>query len=109
MGIFGDDSKTVWFKAFTIAGYYANLGASCPVCGGCVRYGLAPGQSTFEHCGRKEKAPTEIRDLDCKSLRRGLPDLPRGYTLVDTWENDDWERDSNAKSFNPEAMDVPWV
>jgi hypothetical protein len=108
MSIFGNDSKTIFWKAFAISGQPAGLGASCPVCGGFVRYGLYA-DSTFEHCGSREKVPTNWSDLPCKSLRRGMPELPKGYLMVDTWENDDWERDSDAKSFNPEAMDVPWI
>ena len=112
MSFFGNDSKTVFYRAFTISGHEAGLGADCPICGGRVRYGLVSGQTTFEHCGKKELAPTDIRDLDCRSLKRGLPMLPKSYQLLEcfsTLENNDWERDSDAASFNPERMEIPWT
>ena len=107
LNIFGSASQTVFWRAFTISGMPAGLGADCPVCGGRVRYGLAV-DSTFEHCGKREKVPTDWSTLPARSLRRGMPDLPKGYLMVDTWENNDWERDSDAASFNPERMEVPW-
>ncbi len=111
MSIFGNDSKTIFYRAFTISGFPAGLGADCPVCGGRVRYGLAV-DSTFEHCGRREKVPTDWSDLPCKSLKRGMPDLPKGHMLVDTWEDNQgmsWDEDSAAKSDDPSAYEVGWV
>ena len=110
MSIFGNSSKTIFWKAFTISGQPAGLGADCPVCGGRVRYGLYA-DSTFEHCGRREKVPTDWSDLECRSLKRGMPPLSKGFLVMDTWEDEQsgWDRDSDAKSFNPEVMDVPWI
>jgi len=107
---FPEKSKTEWFRAFTISGRPAGLGAVCPVCQGAVRYGLSPGM-TFEHCGRKEPVPENLDGLPCKSLKRGMPDVSQGFLVLDTWQENDggWEQESNSKSDDPSAWEVKWA
>jgi hypothetical protein len=112
LGLFSHKPQR-FFRAVSISGKPADLGFECEVCRQCVRYGLVPGQ-TVEHCGTREPVPStsEWHALPARSLRRGMPELPSGYVLLDTWDNsdgNDWEADSNAASFNPEKMEVPWV
>lgn len=74
-------------------------GRSAPSCSGCVRYGLYA-DSTFEHCGRRESVPKDWSSLPARSLKRGMPELPKGFITLDTWDDGDtdWDRDSAAKS-----------
>jgi hypothetical protein len=104
MNIFAAKTQTQYWRAVSISGQDAGLGAECPVCHGCVRYGLFS-DSTFEHCGRREPVPQDIHDLPCRSLKRGMPLLPKGYIVTDTWSDgdSDWDRDSAA------SERVPWI
>lgn len=109
--IFSNDSKTIFWRAFTISGQPAGLGADCPVCGSRVRYGLYAGD-TFEHCGKRERVPTDWSDLPCRSLKRGMPELPKGHLLLDTWDGSagmSWDEESAAKSDDPGAFEVTWI
>jgi len=111
MGLFGEDSRTIFWRAFTISGQPAGLGAECPTCGGRVRYGLYAGD-TFEHCGEREPVPKSWDGLECRSLKRGMPVLPKGYLVVDTWDGSagmSWDEESAAKSDDASAYEVPWV
>jgi len=112
--IFGkSDKPSDFFRAITISGQGADLGWTCPTCHTVIRYGIQPGQKVT-CCGATVTAPEckDWHDLTFKSLRRGLPELPKGFLLVDCWAQDgdsDWDRDSNAKSFDATAYEVPWA
>ena len=109
MSIFAEKSQTEFFRAITISGLDAGLGAKCPVCSGCVRYGLFS-DSTFEHCGRKESVPTDWHKLPARSLRRGMPELPKGFITLDTWDDiGGWDEENAQKSDDASAYEVGWV
>lgn len=108
------DSKTEWFRAFTVSGYPAGFGAHCPVCGGTVRHSLEPGQ-TFGHCGKREECPSDpFHRLPEKSLGRGMPAHFRNAVFIgdqgeDSLIGPSWDEESNAKSDDPSAFEVKWT
>jgi len=108
--LFSDKSR--FFRAYCISGAPADLGFACEICHQVIRYGLQPGQ-TVEHCdGKRDPVPdiSKWHDLPAKSLRRGMPDLPKGFMVVDTWDEiGGWDEESASKSDDPSAYEVGWV
>jgi hypothetical protein len=111
MNIFGSKPQR-FFRAFSISGQPADLGFECETCHSVIRYGLLAGQ-TVEHCGQREEVPSSVFGMQCRSLRRGMPEISQqGFILIDTdATNDgmDWEQESAAKSDDPSAYEVGWV
>lgn len=107
MSIFGNDSKTEWFRAFTKSGYQAGLGAHCPTCGGGVRHSLCVGD-TFEHCNRREPVPDSGWDkLPRKSLSTGAL-LNTGQFVLTEDLDDDGASNTNTFPFENERR-FDWV
>jgi len=111
--LFGN-TPSRFFRAFSISGRPADLGFQCETCAAVIRYGLVSGQ-TVEHCGRREPVPdeSEWHKLAARSLKRGMPELPQGFLMLDTWDESvgesDWDRDSARRSDDASAYEVPWV
>ena len=102
-------TPTQFFRAVSISGRPAGVGAICPVCSSCIRYGLNDGD-TFEHCGRKEEVPADTHKLPARSLRRGMPELPKGFVLIDTWDEvGGWDEENAQKSDDSTAWEVKWA
>ena len=109
MSIFSSHPQR-FFKAFAISGRPADFGFECETCRSVIRYGLTAGQSVT-HCGINEPVPASSFGMPCRSLRRGMPELPKGYIAVDTWADDvgGWDEENAAKSDDPSAFEVGWV
>ena len=106
MSIFGSDSKTEWFRAFTKSGLSAGLGAHCPVCGSGVRHSIYAGM-TFEHCGTKEAPPSSWDKLPRKSLSTGALLNTGNFIMTDDLD-DDGAPNSNTGTFENEHR-FDWV
>ena len=100
MSLFGEKSQTEFYRAYTVSGIEAGLGAKCPVCSGCVRYGLCA-DVHFTHCGRVEITPTNTRDLPRRSLGTGA--LPHMGQFVLTTDLEDDAPNSNTGIFENES------
>jgi hypothetical protein len=108
MNIFSSKPQR-FFRAFSISGQPADLGFECQVCHSVIRYGLLAGQ-TVEHCGKREEVPSSVFGMQCRSLRRGMPLLPEGYIVTDTWDSvGGWDEENAQKSDDPSAFEVGWV
>lgn len=108
MSIFGNDSKTEWFRAFTKSGLPAGLGAHCPVCGGGVRHSIYAGM-TFEHCGTKEAPPSSWDKLPRKSLSTGALNHGGNWIMTEDLEEcTDGASNTNTFPFENERR-FDWV
>jgi hypothetical protein len=111
MGLFTSKPQR-FFRAFSISGQPADLGFECETCHSVIRYGLTYGQHVA-HCNINEPVPSDLYDLPCRSLRRGMPEIGKqGFILIDTDATNDggsWESESDAKSDDPSAFEVGWV
>lgn len=111
MGLFSSKPQR-FFRAFSISGRPADLGFECETCHSVIRYGLLAGQ-TVEHCGQREEVPSSVFGMQCRSLRRGMPEMSQqGFLLVDTdatYDGGSWESESDAKSDDSTAWEVGWV